>query len=48
MGKFKNFCYYFYRIGIRFLLIGVPIFLIHLIIALVVNACRGRRLGESR
>ncbi|MDR0590415.1 MAG: hypothetical protein LBG09_00970 [Puniceicoccales bacterium] len=48
MEKFRNFCYYFYRIGIRFLLVGVPIFLIHLAVALIANVCRGRKLGESR
>ncbi|MDR1435400.1 MAG: hypothetical protein LBI77_03280 [Puniceicoccales bacterium] len=47
-GKLKNFCYYFYRIAIRFLLIRLPLFFIFLPFALLMNARRGHRPGESR
>jgi hypothetical protein len=48
LKKISKFCYYFYRIAIRFLLIGVPLFLMTLAFALIANACRGPRPGESR
>ena len=43
-----QFLYYFYRIGIRLILIRMPFFLIHLGFALLCNAFRGKRPGESR
>jgi hypothetical protein len=46
--KFSNFCYYFYRIGVRFLLIRMPFFFIHLFFALLFNAYRKRRSGTLR
>jgi hypothetical protein len=43
LKKIKTFGYYFYRIGIRFLLIRVPIFLIYLPWALLINAYKEKK-----
>ena len=48
ISRLRSFLYYFYRIGIRLVLIRMPFLLIHIIFALVLNAFRGSRPGESR
>ncbi|MDR3317430.1 MAG: hypothetical protein LBS71_01340 [Puniceicoccales bacterium] len=48
LRKINDFCYYFYRIAIRFILIRMPLFLTYLLFALLINAFRKPKPGESR